>query len=152
MVIFTPTTHCCCKADGTTCAGDNVAGSNVAGSKVVAKAEVETGITTFKWTGVSDGDGIPVHVWIVWDGDNAGSADANAADDGYVHSPAWGHEGTSVPTIIKLSPCEYNIKKLKKCLSDKADAMKNAYFGLCYDFVDKILSDCKDSSKGCTAP
>ena len=136
-VPFDEDVHCCCL---------NGEIGNGEGAKLVEKAEIESGVVTKQWP-TSPIPGDPIHVWIEWDG---GSADANAAGDGYVHSPAVGQQEPNTPTPVRLSPCQYNFSKLHGCLTTTASGMNNDYFGLCEAFVSHILSTCKERSRGCT--
>ena len=141
-------TKCCC------CNGQTIRNGG-AGCKILEKKEIETGVVTHKWTGISTPDGTPMHQWIVWDG---GSADANATaifsqpGDGIVRSPALGVMTPNTATLLKLSPCEYDFKKLNTCLTRIAGEKNGQYFGYCDDFVSFMISTCKAESKGCTMP
>jgi hypothetical protein len=123
--------------------------------KVIAKAPVETGIVTHKWTGTPGAHGVPVHYWISW---NDGSADANSyalimqPGDGKVSSPAGQTPSPNKPTPLKLSPCEYDFNKLNACLSRLAAEWNGKYFGMCWDFPPFLIDACKKESKGCTLP
>jgi hypothetical protein len=60
---------------------------------------------------------------------------------------------TRSTTRIILSKCEYDFDKLNACLGRKAAAAKAAGRSplQCGAFVDKILSECQEESKGCTS-
>ena len=129
-------THCCCKG------------------KIVAKEPIDTGVVKHKWSANPEGPG-KVHVWLTWDG---GSADSNGDDlpvgpgSQKVASPAQATPGPSTATPLKLSPCEYDFKKLNACLTRKAGQLNGTWGGDCRDFANKLFEDCKAESKGCTLP
>lgn len=122
--------------------------------KVVAKAPAETGVVKHEWSANPDGSG-KVHVWVTWSG---GSADSNGdsvlLDPGSrkVSSPAFSTPSPSEDEPLKLSPCEYDFAKLNACLSRKAAELNGTQGGDCRDFAGKLIGDCQEESKGCTAP
>jgi RHS repeat-associated protein len=154
--VYNRFTHCCCKG------------------KIVSKTPIDTGIEKWQFISsqpnpptASNPSGAPdMHWWLTWPG---GSVDANLINStgdsgggvngpqggGYVSSPAlavkWNWPGTNTP--VKLSPCKYDFDKLIACLSRKAAyyAAKGFYsVGNCQAFVDNILGECIDESRGCT--
>lgn len=135
---FNSLTHCCCNG------------------KIVSKTPVDSGVVSHKWNENPNGAG-PYHVWLTWPGGTIDSnADAlikppGAAGDQKIHSPATIKE-PNVPTSLKLSPCQYDFAKLTACLSKKATELEGSHGGICKDFAEKIFDDCKNESKGCTAP
>jgi RHS repeat-associated protein len=148
ITIFTPATHCCCKANGTTCAGDNDIGS-----KVVAKAPIASGIQRHQYDLPSmPGAPAQVHQWVSWPG---GSAQANAGYSGKVESPVpplMQMDGSGWPQDVKLSPCEYNFPKLHQCLASRAASLNGTTATYCIGFVNDLISYCMNDSKtkGCT--
>ena len=148
-----PSGTCCCKV------------------KTMPKAEIETGIVKLHWRSPSPDPGRidgahPMHRWLAWPG---GSVDANAINfssgrieiGGRVFSPAaaesleWMRPADRFP--LKLSPCRYDFKKLINCVAAKATAAasRGQYNGpapQCQTFVEGIIRDCMNSSKGCTEP
>lgn len=142
-LVWNDKTHCCCRG------------------YLVARAAADTGIKREQWTGAQPvpGAGTPYHVWLTWDG---GSVDNNAVIGTYlVSSPAAGPTlynnpqpgETRTTTRILLSKCDYDFDKLNTCLSRKAAAAKAAGRSPleCGAFVDKLLSECEEESKGCTS-
>lgn len=122
--------------------------------KVVSKAPAETGVVKHRWNANPDGSG-KVHVWVTWSG---GSADSNGDSvvlepgSETVSSPAQSTPSPSEDEPIKLSPCEYDFAKLNACLSRKAAELNGTKGGDCRDFAGKLIGDCQEESKGCTAP
>lgn len=133
---YNPTIECCCNG------------------KVVSTKEIETGVVRHKWSENPNGSGM-VHVWLTWDG---GSADSNSDSivtppgSHTVSSPAGATPSPSTPTPIKLSPCEYDFKKLNTCLSRRAQERIGSDGGDCRAFAGDLLGECMTESKGCTAP
>lgn len=129
-------THCCCKG------------------KIVAKEPIATGIVTHKWKGTPGAGATPVHYWVTWDG---GSADANSYSllmqpgDGKVSSPAGATPSPSEPSPLKLSPCEYDFKKLNACMTRLADGLKaSTAWWWCWELPTHMINTCMSESKGCT--
>lgn len=133
---YNPRWECCCNG------------------KVVSTKAIDTGVVKHKWSENPDGSG-KVHVWLTWDG---GSADSNSDSvimspgSGKVESPAGATPSPSTPTPLKLSPCEYDFKKLNACLTRQASELKGSRGGDCRDFANKLFDDCKTESRGCTSP
>jgi hypothetical protein len=150
ITIFTPATHCCCKSDGTVCAGDNASGS-----KVVAKTAISSGVQRHQYDLMSiPGTPPQIHQWLSWPG---GSAQANAGYDGKVTTPVptlTQMDGAGWPQDVKLSPCEYNFTKFHQCLSSRASSLNGSTANNCITFVDSMITYCMNDSatKGCTAP
>jgi uncharacterized protein RhaS with RHS repeats len=140
----------------------------------VKRKEVDSGVKQWKWKNSKGNPNNPggepdMHVWLTWPGD-PGSVDANAINSsgpggnpviggGYVSAPAAAmiplhldEDRTSVSRPIMLSPCQYDFNRLYRCLDGKATAAAKTFFlkGNCQAFMDQILSDCMNESKGCT--
>jgi len=119
----------------------------------VKKKPVETGVRTHKWFGQPVPSGVATHHWITW---NGGSADANSyalliqPGDGVAKSPAGQTPDPSESHPLKLSPCEYDFRKLNECLTRLAAEWDGKRFGMCWDFPPFLIESCKRESKGCT--
>lgn len=131
-------TECCCKG------------------QVISRKAIDTGVVTHKWIGSPGANGTPVHWWLTWDG---GSADANSyallmqPGDGKIASPAGATPTPNKSIPLKLSPCDYDFKKLNACLSRLAAELKSSQqWWWCWDLPPYMIKTCKEESKGCTAP
>ncbi len=129
--------------------------------KTVKRDSKATGVVTHTWRENSNGGGGRKHVWITWDGV---SADSNS--DEMLRAGGPGDRkvkvgaGFTMPSdspgysseALKLSPCDYDFRKLKACIGREAGALNGQVFGLCWDLPPHLISKCKAESKGCTPP
>jgi RHS repeat-associated protein len=137
-------TKCCCCNGQTTRNGGS-------GCATLEKTDVDTGVAQDGFTASNDTDKWQSHTWLTYPG---GSAGYNAYNSGVLSSPdpyALGGlptvPGSSSHDPVKLSPCDYDIKKFVACIASFASTWTPT--GDCSTFVAAALSQCMSQSKGC---
>lgn len=119
-------------------------------SRFCACKERETGVIQYKWN-ENPGKAGKYHVWLEWDGvildSNGDSWLPGVTGSKKVKFPQTMVPAGGVPTLIKLSPCDYNFTAFKACLRAKGEADNGKWGGICDDYAEEAKKECKEKSK-----